>query len=116
MSINVPLIGNAKLVALDLTTSTSTPIYTASSNLRGMMNSLSICNDSGGAVTFTLTLINPSAAVFKLYNAKSVAANDTFVLVEHEIPIPAGWTMAITAASANALHVVAVIIELAVTR
>lgn len=116
MSINIPLIGNAKLVALDLTTTTSTPIYTASSNLRGLMNSISICNDSGGAVTFTLTLTDPAAAVFKVCNLMSVPSNGTILITEHEIPIPNGWTLAIAAASANALHVVAVIAEVAVTR
>jgi hypothetical protein len=117
MSINVPLIGNAKLIALDLTTTDPTTIYTApASALRGLMNSMLICNDSGGAATFTLTLTDPSANVFKLYNLKSVASNDTFPISEHEIPVPSGWTMAITATSANTLHVVAVIIELAVTK
>lgn len=117
MSINVPLMGNAKLIALDLTTTSSTPIYTApATSLRGLMNSVSICNDSGGSATFTLTLTDPSANVFKIYNLKSVSSNETLVLTEHEIPIPSGWTLAITATSANTLHVVAVIVELGVTR
>lgn len=116
MSINIPLIGNARLVALDLTTNTSTPIYTASSNLRGLMNSLLVCNDSGGAATFTLTLTDPAANVFKLYNLKSVASNDTFSIAEQEIPIPNGWTLAITATTANTLHVVGAIVEVTATR
>lgn len=116
MSINIPLIGNAKLVALDLTTTASTPIYTASSNLRGLLNSILVCNDSVSAATFTLTLTDPDAAVFKLYNLKSVASNDTFPISLQEIPVPNGWTLAITATTANTLHVVAVVVEVAVTR
>lgn len=116
MSINVPQIGNPKPIILDLTTTASTPIYTGSSQLRGLLNSLSVCNDSGGAATFTVTLTDNAANTVKVYNLKSVASNDTLVLTDHEIPIPNGWTLAITATSANTLHVVAVIVELAVTR
>lgn len=117
MSLNVPQIGNPKPVILDLTTTGATTIYTSTNaQLRGLLNSLSVCNDSGGAATFTLTLTDNNGLAVKIYNLKSVDPNDTLVLTDHEIPIPNGWTLAIMATSANTLHVVAVVIELAVTR
>jgi hypothetical protein len=117
MSLNIPQIGNPKPVILDLTTTDPTTIYTSTSaQLRGLLNSLSVCNDSGGAATFTLTLTDNNGLAVKIYNLKSVPSNDSVILTDHEIPIPNGWTLAITATSANTLHVVAVVIELAVTR
>ncbi len=111
MSIQIPQIGGPKPVMLDLTTATLTNIYLGTQKRRGILNSLSVCNDSGGAATFTLTLTDANANTVKLYNLKSVASNDTLLLTEHEIPIPADWSLDITATTANTLHVVAVIVE-----
>lgn len=116
MSVNVPLLGFPKPIILDLTTTAVTPIYTGGAKLRGLLNSLFVCNDSGGAATFTLTLTDAVGTVVKLYNLKSVASNDTFPMPTPEILIPSGWELAIAATSANTLHVVATIVEIASTK
>lgn len=116
MSVNVPQLGTPKPIILDLTTTASIPIYTGSTQLRGLLNSMLVCNDSASAATFTLTLTDNASLTVKQFDLKNVDAHDTYELKDQEIPIPNGWTLAITATSANTLHVTAVIVELAVTR
>lgn len=116
MSINIPQVGNPRNIILDLTNTSVTNIYTGSSKLRGVANSVSICNDSGGAATFTLTITDNNGVTVKIYNQKSVASNDTLILTQHEIPIPQGWSLDIQAGTANTLHIVAVIVELVSTQ
>jgi hypothetical protein len=116
MSVNVPQLGNPKPIILDLTTTASTPIYVGSSKLRGLLNSMLVCNDSASAATFTLTLTDNAGLTVKQFDLKSVDPHDTYELTGQEIPIPNDWTLAITATTANTLHVTAVIVELAVTR
>lgn len=116
MSVNIPQLGTPKPIILDLTTTAATPIYTGSTQLRGLLNSMLVCNDSASAATFTLTLTDNAGLTVKQFDLKSVPAHDTYELSGQEIPIPNGWTLAITATTANTLHVTAVVIELAVTR
>lgn len=110
MSINIPQTGSLKNIILDLTTTNATTIYTGQNKIRGVLNSMTVCNDSGSAATFTLSITDGTTTV-KIYDQKSVAAHDTLLLTQHEIPIPTGWTISITATTANTLHVLAVIVE-----
>ncbi len=115
MSVNVPFVGNAVPRTAILTTTAVTNLYLSQNKIRGLLNSLSVCNTTGGALTFTLTLTDNNAVVTNIYLNKSVAANDTFIMTQHEIPIPDGWSLDIKA-SAGTLHVVAVIVQVASTQ
>lgn len=115
MSVNIPLIANTKGVFLDLTGTTAVDVYESSNQLRGTLESMSVCNDSAGSVNFTLQL-NDGANLFKIYDVFPIAAHTTLFIKDHNVPIPNGWQLEVIASGANALHVVAVIAEVSSVR
>lgn len=110
MTVNIPFVANVKTVCLDLTVTTAVEVYTGSAKLRGSLDSMSICNDSAASANFTLQIVN-SSGTFKVYDTFPVAAHTTLFIKEHNIQLPDGWTLQVIAATANALHVAAVIAE-----
>lgn len=115
MSVNIPLIANAKTVCKDLTVATAVDVYESSNQLRGTLESMSICNDSAASANFTLQL-NDGSNLFKIYDVFPIAAHTTLFIKDHSIQIPVGWQLEVIAGTANALHVVAVIAEVSSVR
>lgn len=115
MSVNIPLIANTKAVWLDLTVTTAVDVYESSTQLRGTLDSMSVCNDSAASANFTLQ-ITDGTSVFKIYDTFPVAAHTTLFIKEHNVPLPNGWKFQVIAGTANALHVVAVIAEVSSVR
>lgn len=103
---------NAKL---DLSSTNITTLYTAPSGAdfnASIVSSILVSNDSGSSDTITLTVTNGSD-VFSLFQVKAVAANTTVELLTNELVLQAGEILKATAATADRLHVVASIQELA---
>tara|TARA_R100001015_G_C4582460_1_gene138798 strand:- start:253 stop:636 length:384 start_codon:yes stop_codon:yes gene_type:complete len=106
---------NAKL---DLSSTNITTLYTAPSGAdfnASIISSILVSNDSGSSDTITLTVTNGSD-VFSLFQVKAVAANTTVELLTNELVLQAGEILKATAATADRLHVVASIQELAQNR
>ena len=107
---------NAKL---DLTTTNATVLYTAPASAdfnASIINSIIVSEDSGNADTITLTITNSSDAVFSLFKVKAVAANTSIELLTKDLIIQSGEVLKATAATANRLHIVASVQELALHR
>jgi hypothetical protein len=115
MSVNIPFIANVKTICKDLTVATVIGVYTGSTNLRGSLDSMSVCNDSAGSVNFTLQLTD-GTNIYKIYDVFPVASHTTLFIKEHNVQMPDGWTLQVIASGANALHVVAVIAEVSPVR
>tara|TARA_R110000796_G_scaffold175011_1_gene292010 strand:- start:213 stop:593 length:381 start_codon:yes stop_codon:yes gene_type:complete len=106
---------NAKL---DLTTTNATVLYTAPASAdfnASIINSILVSEDSGNADTITLTITSGSD-VFSLFKVKAVAANTSIELLTKDLIIQSGEILKATAATANRLHIVASVQELALHR
>ena len=113
MSVNIPQLANPKAVTTVLSTATAADIYTASSSLRGILNSLSACNTSAASVNFSLAVMNGASVVFQIYDEAPIAAHETLLVKDHEVPIFDGWSLRVQQdAASEAIHVVAVIGEI----
>jgi hypothetical protein len=109
-------ITNAKL---DLTATSATVLYTAPSAAdfnTSVVSSILVSEDSGNADTITVTITDTANAVFSLFKVKAVAANTTIELLTNNLVLQSGEILKVTAATANRLHVVASIQELAIHR
>tara|TARA_R110000796_G_C14475602_1_gene426087 strand:- start:69 stop:452 length:384 start_codon:yes stop_codon:yes gene_type:complete len=109
-------ITNAKL---DLTATSATVLYTAPSAAdfnTSVVSSILVSEDSGNADTITVTITDTANAVFSLFKVKAVAANTTVELLTNNLVLQSGEILKVTAATANRLHVVASIQELAIHR
>jgi|TARA_R110000787_G_scaffold215972_1_gene325159 hypothetical protein len=109
-------ITNAKL---DLTATSATVLYTAPSAAdfnTSVVSSILVSEDSGNADTITVTITDTANAVFSLFKVKAVAANTTVELLTNNLVLQSGEIIKVTAATANRLHVVASIQELAIHR
>ncbi len=115
MTIQIPQNGNPKPLIFNLTTTTKTTIYTGQSNIRGILNSITACNDSAGAGTVSLFLADPSGSEVYIYSQVPVASKQTLLVTQHEIPIPEGWTLSVKAETGT-FDIVAVIVELVSTK
>tara|TARA_R110000823_G_scaffold310552_1_gene435518 strand:- start:41 stop:427 length:387 start_codon:yes stop_codon:yes gene_type:complete len=107
---------NAKL---DLTTTNATVLYTAPSDAdfnASVISSILVSEDTGSADTITVTITNTADAIFSLFKVKAVAANTTVELLTRDLVLQSGEILKVTAATANRLHVVASVQELAKTR
>ena len=115
MSVNIPLIANTKTVCLDLTGTSAVDVYESSTQLRGTLDSMSVCNDSAGSVNFTLQ-VTDGTNVYKIYDTFPVASHTTLFIKEHNVSLPSGWKFQVIAGTGNALHVVAVMAEVSSVR
>ena len=106
---------NAKV---DLTTTNNTTLYTAPSDAdfnASIVNSILVSENSGNAETITVTLTSGSD-VFSLFKVKTVSANTTIELLTRDLIMESGEILKVQAATADRLHVVASVQELAKTR
>jgi hypothetical protein len=102
-------IKNAKV---DLTTDTETTLYTTPSNSKSIVKSILVSNDTGSASTITVTLTDASAAVFSLFKVTAVGANTSIQLLTEPLILEENEILKVTAANANALHVIISILEI----
>ena len=100
---------NAKV---DLSTTNVTTLYTCAALTTGIVKSILVSEDSGNADTITLTITSGSD-VFSLFKTKAVSANATVELLSAPLVVQASEILKVTAATANRLHVVASILEVA---
>ena len=109
--------------SVDLTTTNPTVVYTVPTAdvstvppqkpVQAIVKSIRVCNDSGGAVTITLT--NTDASVggdIKIENAKSVAANTAYEVLSAPMVLENSDVIKATASGANALHVILSVLEM----
>jgi hypothetical protein len=117
MSINIPQLANPKALVSKPANATAVALYVATSNLRGILNSISVCNPTAAGDVFSVSLLSPAAVTYDIYREKPIAAKETFVLAEHEVPIFDGWSLMVKqGAAAASLHFVAVVGEISSVR
>jgi len=103
---------NYKNAKVDLTSTAATTLYTAPTATTAIVKSILVSEDSGNADTITLTLTNSASAVFSLFKVKAVGANTTVELLSSPIVVEEAEILKATAATANRLHVVAILLEI----
>lgn len=104
-------VGNPRPICKILTNTNVTKLYNPTERqIRGTLESIAVCNVSGGAVTFTMQLTNPSAVSFAIA-AQSIPSGGTYFFSQHNLPILTNWALEVQAGTANALHITSVIIE-----
>jgi len=117
MSINIPQLANPKAFVSAPTNATAVALYTATSNLRGILNSLSVCNPTASGDVVSVSLLSPGSVTYDIYREKPIAAKETIILENHEVPIFDGWSLMVKQGAASAsLHFVAVIGEVSSVR
>lgn len=115
MSVNIPFIANVKNICLAIASTSAIDVYTGTANLRGSLDSMSVCNYSAGSANFTLQLFD-GTNTFKIYDAFPIASHTTLFIKEHNVQIPDGWKLQVVVSSATAFNVVAVIAEVSPVR
>lgn len=117
MSINIPQIANPKATTVIPANATAVALYTSTGSLRAILNSISICNPTAAGDVFSVSLLSPGAVTFDIYREKPIAAKETFVLAEHEVPIFDGWSLMVKQGAATpSLHFIAVVGEISSVR
>ena len=97
---------------VDLTSTSATTLYTVPSATTAAIKSILVSEDSGNADTITVTLTDTDAAVFSLFNVKSISSNGTSELLSAPLVLQESEIIKVTAATANRLHVVLSALEI----
>ena len=97
---------------VDLTSTSATTLYTVPSATTAVIKSILVSEDSGNADTITVTLTDTDAAVFSLFNVKSISSNGTSELLSAPLVLQESEIIKVTAATANRLHVVLSALEI----
>jgi hypothetical protein len=104
-------VGNPRPICKVLTTTGVTKLYNPTKQqIRGTLESIAVCNVSGGAVTFTMQLTSPTPVSYAIA-ATSIPSGGTYLFNQHNLPILTDWALEVQAGTANALHITSVIIE-----
>jgi len=109
--------------SVDLTTTDNTVVYTvptanvaivpAQKPVQGIIKSIHVCNDTGGAVTLTVTNEDSSVgSAIKITSVKSIAANADVELLSAPMVVEDGDVIKAQAGSGNALHVILSVLEI----
>ena len=79
-----------------------------------IVKSIVVCNDSGGAVTLTITILEKSLgpATVTLFHQKSIGAGETVELISQPLVLEDSEQLKVQASSGNALHVISSILEI----
>ena len=79
-----------------------------------IVKSILVCNDSGGAATLTVTVLDKSLgpATITLFHQKSIAAGETAELISQPIVLEDSDQLKVQASAGNALHVISSILEI----
>lgn len=112
--IQIPQTGNPRPICKILTNTNVTKLYNPTKGqIRGVLESLTACNVSGGAVNFLLQLTDagqPTPTTYKIA-AVSIPNGGTYFFNQHNLPILTGWSLEVQATTANAIHITSVIVE-----
>lgn len=106
---------STQAVGSKLTTTTQTTVYTAlGGNMREMLIAVLITNVTSSDATVTIEWTDASAVdTYSLATAMTVPANGSVWLRPIHLPLDASDAVKATAGTANALHVVTMINEMA---
>ena len=97
---------------VDLTTADLTTLYTVPTATTTVIKSLLVSEDAGSGSTITITLVNSSGAIFNLFKDKAIASKATTELLTQPLVMEESEVLKVQAADANALHVIASILEI----
>ena len=97
---------------VDLTTTYLTTLYTVPSARTAVIKSLLVSDDSGSGTTITITLVDSSSTIFKLFKDKSIGSKETTELLTQPLIMEESEVLKVQAGDANELHVVASILEI----
>ena len=97
---------------VDLTTTDLTTLYTVPNFKTAVVRSLLVSEDAGSGTTITVTLVNSSGTIFNLFKTKSIGSNATTELLTNPLVMEESEVLKVQAADANALHVIASILEI----
>ena len=97
---------------VDLTTTDLTTLYTVPSFKSSVIKSLLVSEDAGSGTTITITLVNASGSIFNLFKDKAIASKATTELLTQPLIMEESEILKVQAADANALHVIASILEI----
>ena len=101
---------------VDLTTTSSTLIYTAPSGGDfdfAIVESILVTEDGGQQTDFTLTMTSDDSVVHTLWSQYNISANNTVELLTRSLILTAGEIINCTASHANKLSVIMSIVEYA---
>ena len=96
----------------DLTTTDLTTVYTVPSFKTAVVKSILVSDDSGSGTTITVTLVDSSSNIFRLFKSKSVSANTTVELLTQPLVMEESEILKVQASDANALLVLASILDI----
>ena len=96
----------------DLTSTSATTLYTVPTATTAVVKSILVSDDSGSGSTITVTVTDTDAAVFSLFNVKSISASGTSELLSQPLGVAESEIVKVTAATANRLHVVLSALEI----
>ena len=109
--------------SVDLTTTNPTVVYTVPTAdvstvppqkpVQAIVKSIRVCNDTGGAITITIT--NTDASVggdIKIESAKSIDSNTAYEVLTAPLVLEDSDVIKATASGANALHVILSVLEI----
>lgn len=117
MSVNIPQLANPNTKATIPANATAVALYTSGSKLRGILNSISVCNPTAAGDVFSISLLSSGAVTFDIHRETPIAAKETIILRDHEVSIPDGWSLMVKqGAAAPSLHFIAVIGEVNPTK
>ena len=100
---------------LDLTTNTVTTLYTVASNSRAIVKSILITDDSGSGDSIQIDLVTSTSAgsaVFNLFKAQSITANQSLQLLTEPLIMMEGEILRMTATTADRLFAIVSILEI----
>ena len=78
-----------KVARVDLTTTNNTTLSTVPSRYDAIVESIIVSEDSGNAVTSTVTITAPSTAVVNLFKSKAVRAHGPIDLLSSTLRLTA---------------------------
>lgn len=101
--------GQTKTVLAALDSTDPTTLYTVSNGIAAL-KSISFCEVSGNATTYTLT-ISDGTNTADIFNAKALSANGHEILTDHNPILKEGWSISVTAGDADRVEIVLVLAE-----
>ena len=96
----------------DLTTTDLTTLYTVPTAKTAVVKSILVSEDAGSGANITITLVDSSSNIFSLFKSKTISSNTTTELLTQPLVMEESEILKVQASDADALHVIASIIEI----